>query len=148
MRKIQSSLLKLALLLSVFSAAAFAQSSDQNKPWYFAVSGDSRNCGDIVMPAIASDASKHSAAFYWHLGDLRAIYGADQDFVAEASQQGQPTDLPAYEQQAWDDFIENQIKVWGDVPFYLGIGNHEVAPPKSRAEFIQKFHAYLDRPSV
>ena len=100
------------------------------------------------MPAIAADASKHAAAFYWHLGDLRAIYGADQDFVAEASQQGQPTDLPAYEQHAWDDFIDNQIKVWGDVPFYLGIGNHEVTPPKSRDQFIQKFHAYLDRPDI
>jgi hypothetical protein len=22
-------------------------------PWHFAVSGDSRNCGDVVMPAIA-----------------------------------------------------------------------------------------------
>jgi len=148
MRKRQFSLLKLVLLLSVFSRAAFAQSSDQNKTWYFAVSGDSRNCGDIVMPAIASDAAKHDAAFYWHLGDLRAIYGADQDFVAQASQQGQPTDLPAYEQRAWDDFIENQIKVWGDTPFYLGIGNHEVVPPKSRAQFIQKFHAYLDRPDI
>ena len=148
MRSRPFSLFKTVLLLGIVSAAALAQSSGQNKTWHFAVSGDSRNCGDIVMPAIAADASKHSAAFYWHLGDLRAIYGADQDFVAEASQQGQPTDLAAYEQRAWDDFIDNQLKVWGDVPFYLGIGNHEVAPPKSRAQFIQKFHAYLDRPDI
>ena len=39
-------------------------------PWSFAVSGDSRNCGDIVMPAIAGSVLKRQARFYWHLGDL------------------------------------------------------------------------------
>ena len=51
--------------------------ADSAPSWSFAVSGDSRNCGDVVMPAIAADALKHNAAFYWHLGDLRAIYGPD-----------------------------------------------------------------------
>lgn len=140
-------------ILSSITAVVFSVLMANARPcgaqtWLFAVSGDSRNCGDIVMPAIAADAQKHDAAFYWHLGDLRAIYGADQDFVAEATLQGKPTDLADYERQAWDDFIDNQIKVWGDTPFYLGIGNHETAPPKTRAEFVEKFHAYLDRPDI
>jgi len=42
--------------------------------WRFIVSGDSRNCGDIVVPAIAAQSSLFTPSFYWHLGDLRAIY--------------------------------------------------------------------------
>src|SRR5581483_1795413 len=44
--------------------------------------------------------------------------------------------------------IENQIKPWGDVPFFLGIGNHEVVPPMTRAAFAHKFRQYLDRPEL
>ena len=40
-------------------------------PWTFAVSGDSRNCGDFVMPAIAAKVKAENDAFYWHLGDFR-----------------------------------------------------------------------------
>jgi hypothetical protein len=100
------------------------------------------------MPAIAADAKKHNAAFYWQLGDLRRTSGPDEDFIAEKSHEGKPTDLAEYEKDEWDDFIQNQIQPWGDVPYYLGIGNHEVTSPKSRAAFVEKFHAYLDRPDV
>jgi len=42
--------------------------------WRFIVSGDSRNCGDVVVPAIAAHSlSQYQPMFYWHLGDLRAI---------------------------------------------------------------------------
>jgi hypothetical protein len=119
--------------------------ADSSQSWSFAVSGDSRNCGDVVMPAIAADALKHNVAFYWHLGDLRAIYGPDEDFVQERSREGKPTDLAEYEKDAWDDFIVNQVKPWGETPFFLGVGNHETTPPKSRAAFIEHFHQYLDR---
>ncbi len=51
----------------------------------FAVSGDSRNCGDIVMPAIAASVLKSGANFYWHLGDFRAIYDFDEDMAPPAS---------------------------------------------------------------
>jgi hypothetical protein len=122
--------------------------ADSSQTWYFAVSGDSRNCGDVVMPAIAADALKHNVAFYWHLGDLRAIYGPDEDFMQERRREGKPTDLAEYERDAWDDFIANQIKPWGDTPFFLGIGNHETTPPKTRAAFIEKFHDYLNRPEI
>src|SRR5713226_9696900 len=36
---------------------AAAQTGDGS--WKFAVSGDSRNCGDVVMPGIAASALKH-----------------------------------------------------------------------------------------
>ncbi len=125
-----------------------AYGADSSQTWYFAASGDSRNCGDVVMPAIAADALKHNVAFYWHLGDLRAIYGPDQDFVQERSREGKPTDLAEYEKDAWDDFIANQIKPWGETPVFLGIGNHETTPPKNRIAFIEQFHQYLDRPEL
>lgn len=80
------------------------------RTWSFAVAGDSRNCGDIIMPAIAADAMQHNVAFYWHLGDLRAIGAPDQDFVAERRNQGTTTNLAEYEKDAWSDFIANQVK--------------------------------------
>ena len=138
----------LVLLSSICLLSNNAQSADataSSQTWTFAVSGDSRNCGDIVMPAIAADGMKHNVSFYWHLGDLRLISAPDQDFIEQRVQQGKTTDLAIYEKLAWDDFIENQIKAWGDVPFYVGIGNHETTPPKSRALFLEKFHDYLNR---
>lgn len=134
------------ILLALISLPAFG--GDSSQTWSFAVSGDSRNCGDVVMPAIAADALKHNVAFYWHLGDIRAIYGPDQDFVQERAREGKPTDLAEYEKDAWDDFIANQIKPWGETPVFLGIGNHETTPPKNRAAFVEQFHQYLDRPEL
>lgn len=132
----------------VVGAASSAEPKQGSETWYFAVSGDSRNCGDVVMPAIAADATKHNASFYWHLGDLRLISGPDQDFIEERVVQGKPTDLAVYEKEAWDDFIENQIRPWGEVPFYVGIGNHETNAPKTRALFLAKFRDYLNRPDL
>jgi hypothetical protein len=135
----------------IFVLSAWAQGADTNnsaQTWSFAVSGDSRNCGDVVMPAIAADAIKHNVVFYWHLGDLRKISGPDQDFIEERTQQGKATDLADYEKHAWDDFIENQIKPWGNTPFFLGIGNHETTPPKTRALFVARFRKYLNRPEL
>lgn len=133
-------------LLALITLPSYA--ADSSQTWSFAVSGDSRNCGDVVMPAIAADAQKHKVAFYWHLGDLRAIYGPDEDFMQERSREGKPTDLAEYEKEAWDDFIANQIKPWGETPVFLGIGNHETTPPKNRAAFIEQFHQYLDWPEI
>ena len=135
-----------ALLILACSAAYAADSSAQT--WSFAVSGDSRNCGDVVMPAIAADALKHNVSFYWHLGDLRWIVGPDQDYIEESVRQGKATDLGDYEENAWNDFIENQVKPWGNTPFYLGIGNHETTAPKTRAMFLEQFHDLLNRPDI
>jgi hypothetical protein len=140
---------RIILAALVFAMPALARSaspdSDAPQTWYFAVSGDSRNCGDVLMPAIAADALKHNVRFYWHLGDLRKISGPDEDFIQEQTLAGRTVDLASYEKSAWDDFIENQIKPWGDTPFFVGIGNHETTPPKSRADFTIKFRDYLDR---
>src|SRR5258708_3782461 len=83
--------------------------------WQFAVSGDSRNCGDIVMPAIAQDITKTNAGFYWHLGDLRAVYDFDEDIKQRAG--AKPLSIYDYENTVWQDLIESQINRF-TVPFF------------------------------
>lgn len=117
--------------------------------WRFIVSGDSRNCGDIVMPAIASQAiEKFRPAFYWHLGDLRAIYKIDEDMAGAAEKAGQSYSCESYHKIAWQDFIDHQIVPFGITRFYLGIGNHEVIPPKTAAEFSTQFKDWLLTPRL
>jgi hypothetical protein len=75
--------------------------------WRFAVSGDSRNCGDIVMPAIAQHVLADDVLFYWHLGDFRAIYKIDEDY-AQTHQKTSSGTIPSmndYLASAWNDFI-------------------------------------------
>lgn len=112
----------------------------------FAVSGDSRNCGDVVMPAIAAQANAEKAAFYWHLGDFRAIYTFDEDMLHEPEHIAQPLNIYSYESAAWPDFLENQIVPFGTVPVFLGIGNHEAIPPKTREALIPQIADWLDAP--
>ena len=83
-----------AMVLRSTSSAAVSSSQE----WRFIVSGDSRNCGDLVMPAIAADAAQYHPAFYWHLGDLRAIYEMDEDYAGELNHEGtlRPWDMTAY----------------------------------------------------
>ena len=111
--------------------------------WQFAVAGDSRNCGDIIMPTIAQDITRTQAQFYWHLGDLRLISDFDEDIVQRAN--AKPQRIADYEAGVWDDFIENQIDAF-KVPFYVGIGNHETTFPKTRNDFIIQFADWLDAP--
>jgi hypothetical protein len=114
--------------------------------WRFIVSGDSRNCGDIVMPAIAAHSAQFAPAFYWHLGDLRAIYKIDEDLAFANINNGKVPSCDTYERIAWNDFVANQIGSFGDLPFYLGIGNHEVIPPKTEEAFKRQFADWLDQP--
>lgn len=119
----------------------------QDGTWHFAVSGDSRNCGDVVVPAIAADATAKGAQFYWHLGDLRAIYDFDLDIVKAKDRVGKPPlTISTYEQLAWNDYIQHQLAAFGDMPVFLGIGNHESIPPKDRSQFIIQFADWLDTP--
>ncbi len=116
--------------------------------WTFAVSGDSRNCGDVVMPAIAEGVKKSGAAFYWHLGDLRWITNVDQDISHQPEYVAKPLTRAEYLDTAWDDFTRNQIVPFGNIPFYLGIGNHETVRPKNHAAFVAQFSTQLDLPNL
>jgi hypothetical protein len=116
--------------------------------WRFIVSGDSRNCGDVVMPAISAHSAQFAPSFYWHLGDLRAIYKIDEDMAFEAASHGQVLACDDYERRAWNDFVENQIAAFGNIPFYVGIGNHEVIPPKAEEAFKRQFNDWLDQPAL
>lgn len=112
--------------------------------WTFAVSGDSRNCGDVVMPAIAEGVERDHAEFYWHLGDYRAIYNFDEDY----KQLHPSTTIESYEENAWQDFIEHQLMPFENVPVYLALGNRETISPKSRSEAIQVFADWWDDPVI
>jgi hypothetical protein len=124
------------------------QQDAESKPatWHFAVAGDSRNCGDVIMPAIAQSVAHDHARFYWHLGDLRAIYDFDEDMLQAAKMKGQHLTISNYEKTAWDDFTQNQVIPFGETAFFLGIGNHEtVAGLKTREQFLAQFAKLLDR---
>src|SRR3982751_2779332 len=125
-----------------------------SKSFYFAVSGDSRDCGDLIMPRIAQsiERSRPQAPieFYWHLGDLRAMLRIDCDIAKRTNPGFQcdpykrtPTEISAsektaYQEHAWDDFIEHQIALFGNIPFVLGVGNHELVE-RTRDDFRLKF---------
>ena len=115
--------------------------------WRFLVSGDSRNCGDVVMPGIAETARKNQAAFYWHLGDLRLTTNFDEDISHQPEHIAKPLTITEYGNIEWADYIENQIGPFGSIPFFVGIGNHETVPPyKTREDFLLQFADWLDSP--
>ena len=112
--------------------------------WSFAVSGDSRNCGDIVMPSIAAGASQNGAAFYWHLGDFRAMYAIDEDIGGGKT----PADLKAYREMAWGDFELHELGPFAGLPLFLARGNHEEAGGQTRAQYVAEFSSWLDQPVI
>src|SRR5271169_6221881 len=100
-------------LALTFGRAAWSQTVPPAGPdstWRFAVAGDSRNCGDVVMPAIAAGARAHDAEFYWHLGDFRFVYSIDEDFLDLHP----GASMAEYQNLAWSDFIQNQLYPFGD----------------------------------
>jgi hypothetical protein len=136
------------VLRSQASSVQPKQNEKAEAEWQFAVSGDSRNCGDVVMPAIAVDALKHQPSFYWHLGDFRAIYTFDEDILHLPQFIEHPPTIYAYEEFAWRDFIEHQIVPFGKLPVFLGIGNHETIAPKTRDAWTTQFADWLDVPAL
>jgi hypothetical protein len=135
-----------ALCLALAAQTGSAQESPSGA-WRFLASGDSRNCGDVVMPGIAETAQKSQVAFYWHLGDLRAIYTFDEDIQHQPEHIAKPLSISEYENLAWPDFIESQIAPFGSIPFLVGIGNHEtVSPFKTREDFLLQFADWLEAP--
>lgn len=135
--------------LCVFAFTSFLMvsstvSAQSSASWTFAVSGDSRNCGDVVMPAIAKQVHSDGASFYWHLGDFRAFYDFDQDMLAE--NRGKLT-ISDYQAHAFQDFIDQQMTPFGNVPVFLAIGNHEVVS-KSRQDVLIQFADWFDSPVI
>lgn len=140
-----------ALFLLTFFLGLVGASGAQkgpDKPWRFAVSGDSRNCGDVVMPAISRSVLAHDVEFYWHLGDFRVGYAIDEDMQDHS---GGKLSLEEYLRTAWDDFLTNQIQPFDPLTVHLGIGNHELYlhgttkedERLSHSEFIAKFRKRL-----
>jgi Calcineurin-like phosphoesterase len=132
--------------------------------WYFAVSGDSRDCGDLIMPKIAkSIAEKRKQLpikFYWHLGDFRALYRVDCDIAlpmdpsfkcVQGSASPSETALmrQEYLKAAWPDFIEHQVVPFehAGIPIYLGFGNHELIK-RTRQEVATTFNKWLTQPAI
>jgi hypothetical protein len=119
------------------------QTESQGGTWTFAVSGDSRNYGDVIVPAIAEGVKRDHAAFYWHLGDFRLGSGIDEDFrlpdQARLSREN-------YRKLKWVDFELNQLAAFDDVPVYVAIGNHETIPPETSESVRAVFRPWLDAP--
>jgi hypothetical protein len=138
------------IVMAILPAAALSAAPAPTPVFKFAVSGDSRNCGDIVMPAIAAGVRKDGAKFYWHLGDYRAIYDFDEDMVPPPSLHLNPPHLTiiAYLSSAWPDFIKNQLTPFGDLEKFIAIGNHELIPPKTHDAYMAQFGTLLDTPPI
>src|SRR6478609_4705932 len=92
---------KVAFLVCVAECAFAGEARAQVAAplWTFAVSGDSRNCGDFVMPAIAARVKGENDTFYWHLGDFRWMSQPDEDLLAMRPA-GSPLTLANYQQMA------------------------------------------------
>jgi hypothetical protein len=101
------------------------------------------------MPAIAAGAASNGAAFYWHLGDFRALYDFDEDILQQRKVSGAgKLSISDYFKLAWDDFLQNQVAPFGAMPVYLSIGNHELVAPKSRLEYLAQFADWLNVPPI
>ncbi len=146
-------------LVSFLSPQAPAQPAS----WYFAVSGDSRDCGDLIMPKIArmieSRRGQAPAAFYWHLGDFRRMYETDCDMLKEGSPAAECKSprpegamgsdaMGRYIDTAWDDFLARQLAPFGARPVFLGIGNHELYVGRTRDDFRRKFQRWLTQEPI
>jgi hypothetical protein len=130
--------MRIAVIVFLLASSASAQT------WRFAVAGDSRNCGDVAMPAIAAEVKSQNVAFYWHLGDYRALYKVDEDM----EKSGKPPDsISAYLSAAWPDFIRYQMNPFSPMPVFLGIGNHEMVM-RTRGDYVMQFADWLTRPEI
>lgn len=136
----------LCIAYSLLSTVPVLSSAQAGGTWSFAVSGDSRNCGDFVMPAIAARVKAEHDAFYWHLGDFRWMSQPDQDLLSMTP--GGSLSKSEYQKIAWDDFLKRQMASFGSTPVFLGRGNHEAVPNMTREGYIAKFSSFLDRPEI
>ncbi len=141
-------LISIFLVLMTSAVLAVARAQDSGVVLRFAVSGDSRDCGNVVMPGLAAKVIAQHAAFYWHLGDFRRIYDFDEDMQHEPEHLAKPLAIVDYLSAAWPDFIDNQLTPFGSLPVFLGLGNHDTIPPKTRQELIPQFADWLNAPTI
>jgi len=148
-----------ALVLLAVVAPAAPPSS-----WYFAVSGDSRDCGDVIVPRIASAVAARRAEapaqFFWHLGDFRRTSDLDCDVATRLAPSfdcktrgNQDEVLPRdamgpYLDSEWDDFLERQVRPFGALPVFLTVGNHELYSERTRDEYRAKFRRQLTQEPI
>lgn len=132
------------LLACMFCLTLASARAQTDASWTFAVSGDSRNCGDLIMPQIAAKAAAGNARFYWHLGDFRALYDFDQDMLA--AHKGKLT-IEDYRNTAWQDFIDQQLAPFGQTPVFLALGNHELVS-RTRPDLLLQFADWFDSPTI
>jgi hypothetical protein len=143
---LQRWLQSVGVIVSLLLGFCLDLSAQSGHTWSFAVSGDSRNCGDIVMPAIAQGVRNDQAQFYWHLGDFRASSDFDEDMLAAPEYRTKHLGIAEYQKVEWRDFIAQQIEPFGDTSVFLAIGNHELVTPKTRSDYVQQFADWLDSP--
>jgi len=142
-----------ALVAIAFTAALGATQNitpavQKGTAWRFAVSGDSRDCGDVVMPGIAAAVLRDDVQFYWHLGDFRKLSDPDEDIVHEPEHASSSLTMAHYQDIAWQDFIDNQLQPFAPLPVFLAIGNHEMVPPKNREMLLRQFANWFDAPLI
>jgi hypothetical protein len=162
-RSIRTTLCPALVLLAsgLGAAAAVGQGAPAAGTWYFAVSGDSRDCGNLIMPKIASalERGKSTAPidFYWHLGDFRRMFGFDCDYdkldhstydCANPPHTFSGTAKADYLSAAWPDFINHQVNAFGATPVFLGIGNHELMAGRTRDDFRRFFKKWLTQDPI
>jgi Calcineurin-like phosphoesterase len=136
----------MAAVAALSPAGTAARAAQPAGTWSFVVSGDARNCGDLVVPAIAETAKRVHAAFFWHLGDVRQTSNFDQDMEHQPEHIRRPLTVSAYLNTEWADFVENQVAPFGSIPVFIGIGNHDVIAPKTREAFTLEFADWLNQP--
>lgn len=139
--------LRFCCTCAVMIIPAMAGAQDTST-WPFAVSGDSRNCGDFVMPAIAARVKAENDKFYWHLGDFRVMSKEPDQDMAAMQPAGKKLTTDEYYQTAWDDFLKHQMASFAPLPVFLGRGNHDTHPPLTREGYTLKFSSFLDRPEI
>lgn len=137
----------MAISLLIAGASTAVAAPPKAHVWKFVVSGDSRNCGDVVMPMIAEGAKANEARFYWHLGDFRLGKPMDEDLAHDPLFKDLKMTPSKYKEVEWPDFVNSQLKPFAPVSVYLSIGNHELVD-HDRDEYRSFFHDWLDSPGI
>ena len=97
--------------------------------WKFAVSGDSRNCGDIVDAGHCRRRASKMAPPSTGTSAITAPSTCSTRITCRLNPDSAQTRI--IKNAAWPDFINHQLKPFGSLPIFLAIGNHELIQPKT-----------------